>query len=138
MKKSVKKAQKKISQKKTSVKALKSAPRAVSKPLPRKEFGVTPLLDRVLIKPFTEEALRQAQGEGHFGIILPESVTEEKSAQGRVIAVGEGRMVDGKRVALSVSVGDIVVFSKYGYDEIAYKGEDYYLLKEDQILAILN
>jgi chaperonin GroES len=138
MKKSVKKAQKKLSPKKAPTKAAKPAMRPVAKNAPKKEFGVIPLLDRVLIKPFTEEALRQAEGEGHFGILLPESVTEEKSAQGTVIAVGQGRIVDGKRVSLSVSVGDVVLFSKYGYDEVTYKGEEFYLLKEDQILAILN
>jgi chaperonin GroES len=126
-----KKSAKKASKKKTT----KSVSRpGAQKPSPRS--GIVPLLDRVLVKPFTEEEARGTTD--HFGIILPESVKEEKSAQGRVVAVGEGRMVDGKRVALSVAVGDVVIFSKYGYDEVTYKGEEFYLLKEDNILAIIN
>lgn len=103
---------------------------------------IKPLGDRVLVRPFTEEALRllrQAQGKKpSFGIILPESVTKEKSAQGKVLAVGEGKWVDGKLVPVRVKVGDTVVFSKYGYDEVEQDGQELYLLKEDNILAVIK
>jgi len=97
------------------------------------------MADRVLVKPFTEEALRDSQGKSSsFGIILPESVTKEKSAQGEVLAVGEGKWVDGKLVPTRVKVGDIVIFSKYGYDEVEHKGAELYLIKEENILAIIK
>lgn len=100
---------------------------------------IKPLADRVLIRPFTEEDLRKAQGKGSsFGIILPESVTKEKSAQGKVLAIGEGKWVEGKLVPIRVKVGDTVIFSKYGYDEIEHEGAELYLLKEENILAVIK
>lgn len=100
---------------------------------------VRPFGDRVLVRPFTEEALRLAQGKKpSSGIILPDSVTKEKSAQGKVLAVGVGKYVDGKLVPVRVKVGDIIFFSKYGYDEVEYGGEELYLLKEENILAVIE
>ena len=107
---------------------------------------IKPFGDRVLVRPFTEEELRlrpattrQAQGKKPtFDIILPESVTKAKSAQGKVLAVGEGKWVEGKLVPVRLKVGDIVVFSKYGYDEVEQEGEELYLLKEDSILAVIK
>jgi chaperonin GroES len=55
-----------------------------------------------------------------------------------VVAVGKGDYVDGKLVPMTVKVGDKVAFSKYGYEEISMKGEDYFLIKEDSILAIIK
>ena len=55
-----------------------------------------------------------------------------------VVAVGKGEYKDGKLVSVSVNVGDKIAFSKYGYDEISIEGEEYYLIKEDNILAILK
>ncbi len=104
-----------------------------------KKSTITPLGDRVLVRPFTEEDLRKSQGKkASFGIILPESMTKEKSAQGKVLAVGEGKFVDGKLQPVRVKVGDTVIFSKYGYDEVEQDGEELYLLKEDSILAKLT
>lgn len=100
---------------------------------------INPYGDRILVKPFTEEALRKAQGKsGSYGIILPDSVTKEKSAQGKVLAVGEGRLIEGKLIPIKVKIGDTVIFSKYGYDEVEEEGEEFYLLKEDNILAIIK
>ena len=98
---------------------------------------IVPLGDRVLIKPFSEEALRQAQGKKST-FILPESMTKEKSAQGKVLAVGEGKLVEGKIVPIRVKVGDTVIFSKYGYDEVEQNGVELYLIKEDNILAVIK
>ena len=106
---------------------------------PTRGYLIKPLADRLLVKPFTEEALRLAQGKKpSYGIILPDSVSKEKSAQGKVLAVGEGRWEDGKLVPIRVKVGDTVIFSKYGYDEVEQDGEELYLLKEDNILAIIK
>ena len=87
---------------------------------------IIPLGDRVLVKPFTEEALRQAQGKSSkLKFVLPESMTKEKSAQGKVVAVGDVK---------KVKKGDIVLFSKYNYDEV----DDLYLIKEEHLLAIIK
>ena len=119
---------KKVSKKKT---IRKSAPKAVI----RGDGKIMPLGSRVLIRPFTKEELEK---KNSFGIILPDSNTKEKSEQGQVLAVGPGDIDDGKRVPPSVKVGDKVVFSKYGYDEITIEGEELYLIKEENILAVLK
>ncbi len=100
-----------------------------------KNTKIVPLGDRVLVRPFKEEEVKSV---GKFKIILPESVTKEKSDQGKVLAVGEGKMVDGKLQPVRVKVGDTVIFSKYGYDEVTQGDEELYLLKEENILAIVK
>lgn len=97
--------------------------------------GIEPLGSRVLVKPFTKEEL---QTKNSFGIILPEKDSKEKSEQGMVVAVGRGDYVDGKLVPMTVKVGDKVAFSKYGYEEISVGSEEYFLIKEDSILAIIR
>jgi len=100
---------------------------------------IIPLGDRVLVKPFTEEDLRKSAGQkSALNFVLPESMTKEKSAQGKVLAVGEGKYVDGKIQPIRLKVGDMVIFSKYGYDEVEQNGEELYLLKEENILAIIK
>lgn len=128
-------AKKKSIKTKKTKKAKKVVRKAPSKKVVKKSSGIKPLGDRVLVRPFTEEDVK---GTSHYGIVLPESVTKEKSAQGKVIAVGEGKFVDGKLVPVNVSVGETVIFSKYGYDEVEHKGEELYLLKEENILAVIN
>jgi chaperonin GroES len=100
--------------------------------------SIKPLGDRVLIKPYSKEDLRKNEGKPKLDFVLPESMTQEKSAQGRVVAVGDGRWIDGKLIPVNVKVGDTVVFSKYSYDEVEYAGEEFYLLREENLLAILN
>src|SRR3989304_848504 len=86
---------------------------------------IKPFSDRVLVRPFTEEALpKKHSKKSSLNITLPESVIKEKSAQGKVLAVGEGKWVDGKLEPMRVKVGDVVVFSKYGYDEVEQNGEE--------------
>ena len=100
---------------------------------------IKPHGDRILVRPFTEEALRRTKGANpSYGIILPDTVTKEKSAQGKVLAVGEGKWVDDKLVPMRIKVGDTVIFSKYGYDEVEHNGEELYLLKEENILAVIK
>lgn len=87
---------------------------------------IIPLGDRVLVKPFTEQDLKKSEGKkSSLKFILPESMTKEKSAQGKVVAVGEVK---------KVKVGDTVIFSKYSYDEV----DDLYLIKEENLLAIIK
>jgi len=99
------------------------------------KIGVVPLRDRVLVRPLTEEEL---EGKTASGIIIPETVDKEKPEQGEVIAVGEGEYDDGKLIPIPVNVGDRIVFSRYGYDEVKYKGKEYFIIKAENILAVLN
>ncbi|MDO8728969.1 MAG: co-chaperone GroES [bacterium] len=98
---------------------------------------IKPFGDRVLVQPFTEDQIK-GDKSNHYGIVLPDSVSKEKSAQGKVLAIGEGKWVDGKLVPIRIKVGDIVIFSKYGYDEVEHNDEELYLLKEENILAIIK
>jgi chaperonin GroES len=96
---------------------------------------ITPLGDRVLIKPSTAAEIEK---KNDFGIIIPETISKERPEQGRVVAVGEGRYENGKLVPVKVKVGDMVVFSKYGFDEVKDGADELYILKEDSILAIIR
>lgn len=110
--------------------------KAISKPeLARPK--IKPFGDRVLVKPFTEDELRGGK-KNHYGIVIPDTVSKEKSAQGKVVAVGEGKREDGKLVPVQIKVGDKIVFSKYSYDEVEYEGGEYYLVKEENILAVIK
>lgn len=117
---------------------MKSKPKIKIKTIkksPENKGNIAPLGSRVLIKPFTKEELEK---KNSFGIILPDSQGKEKSEQGMVLAVGPGESKDGKRIPPAVRVGDKVVFSKYGYDDVTVDGEELYLIKEENILAVLK
>lgn len=94
--------------------------------------NLKPLGDKVVVQ------LMEQEEKTASGIYLPDSA-KKKPQEGKVIAVGEGRVLDsGERNALSVKVGDRVLFSKYGGNEVNLDGQDYTILDEDQIYAILN
>ena len=98
--------------------------------------GVQPLGDRVLLKPLSAE---EAGTTTSFGIIIPETVDKEKPEQGTVIAVGPGkRDEDGNLWPVNVQIGDKVMFSKYGYDELKVNDVEYYIVSENNILAVLK
>lgn len=99
------------------------------------DLKIRPLADRVLLKPISSDEEKNISG-----IIIPDTVSKEKPEQGRVVAVGEGRWdEDGEKlIPMTVKVGDVVLFSKYGFDEIKVEGVEYYILKEDNILAIIK
>jgi chaperonin GroES len=99
------------------------------------EARIIPLGSRILIKPFTKEELTS---KNSFGIILPDTDSKEKSEQGKVLAVGQGEYRDGKFIPVTVKIGDKVVFSKYGYEDVNVNGEELYLIKEENILAVLK
>lgn len=95
-------------------------------------MAVQPLKDRVVVKTVEAEEVTKS------GIVLPETA-KEKPQQGEVIAVGEGRYDEsGKRIPLDVKVGDRVIYSKYGGSEVKVDGEEYLILREDDILAIIK
>ncbi|MCL6567185.1 MAG: co-chaperone GroES [Acidobacteriia bacterium] len=92
---------------------------------------IKPLADRVLVRPLEREE-RTASG-----IVLPDTA-KEKPQEGEILAVGPGRYEDGKRVALDVKVGDRVIFSKYAGTEIKVDGEELLILRESDILAVVE
>ncbi|MBU1046434.1 co-chaperone GroES [Patescibacteria group bacterium] len=101
-----------------------------------KENKIIPLADRVLIRPLTEKEMEK---KSNFGIIIPDTIDKEKTRdQGVVVAVGEGKYSDGKLIKMNVKIGDKVLFSKYAYDEVKINEEDFFILKEENILAIIN
>jgi len=97
---------------------------------------IQPLHDRVVIKPLS---LEEMGSRTLSGIIIPDSA-KEKPEQGKVVAVGPGKWdEDGeRRIPVSVKIGDKVLFSKYGYDEVKVDGVEYFLVSESNILAILS
>ncbi len=99
--------------------------------------GITPLHDRVVVRPLSEEEMGTTSASG---IIIPDTVDKEKPEQGIVIAVGKGKWdEDGeKRIPLDVQMGDRVVFSKYGYDEVKLEGKTYYIIGESSILGVIS
>ncbi|HCR52664.1 TPA: co-chaperone GroES [Candidatus Kaiserbacteria bacterium] len=99
-----------------------------------KKLSLVPLGDRVVVAPADKEGEKKLAS----GIIIPETVDKEKPAKGEVIAVGPGKYEDGKRIPLQVKVGDTVLFSKYGYDEVKIEGQEYYILSESSILGIVK
>jgi len=93
---------------------------------------IRPLNDRILVQRLEQE--EKTSG----GIIIPDSA-KEKPAEGKVIAVGNGKLNDaGQRVAMEVKVGDRVLFSKYGGTDVKLDGEDYLIMREDDILGVVE
>jgi chaperonin GroES len=88
-----------------------------------------PMADRVLVKPIEREEVTRG------GIVVPDTA-KEKPQEGKILAVGDGRLSeDGKRIPLDVKVGDIVIFAKYGGTEVKIDGEELIILRESDILA---
>jgi chaperonin GroES len=93
---------------------------------------VRPIGDRVLVKPGKEEEVKKG------GIIIPDTA-KEKPQEGKVVAVGTGKVDEnGKKIPFEVKVGDRVLVSKYGGTEIKIDGEEYQILREDDILGIVD
>jgi chaperonin GroES len=98
----------------------------------RKDMKVRPLQDRLLVKRIEEE--EKTKG----GIIIPDTA-KEKPQEGRVMAVGPGKAADdGKVIPLSVETGDRILFSKYAGTEIKLDGEEHLIVREDDVLAVLE
>jgi len=98
----------------------------------RDRMKIKPLQDRILIKRIEEE--EKTKG----GIIIPDAA-KEKPQEGRVVAVGEGKLLDsGIKVAPAVKAGDKILFGKYSGTEIKVDGEEHLILREDNVLAIVE
>ena len=98
----------------------------------KKKIKVEPLDDRVMILPL--EAEEKTEG----GIVLPDT-EKEKPQKGKVVAVGTGKLLDdGSRAKMSLKVGDIVLFGKYSGTEVKIDGEDYSIMSESDVLAVVG
>ena len=95
-------------------------------------MNVRPLHDRIIVQ-------RLEEGEQRVGgIIIPDSA-KEKPQQGKVVAAGAGKAKDdGKRIALDVKAGDLILFGKYSGQEIKLDGEEYLIMREDEVLAVIE
>lgn len=94
--------------------------------------SIKPLEDRVVIQTV------EAEQTTSFGLVLPDTA-KEKPQEGKVVAVGPGRIDDnGKRVPVDVAKGDLVIYSKYGGTEVKYDGEEYLILSARDILAVVT
>ena len=96
------------------------------------KVGIRPLHDRVIVA-------RIEEGEQKVGgIIIPDSA-KEKPQQGKVVGVGSGKIEeDGKRIPLDVKDGDTILFGKYSGQEVRVDGEDYLIMREDEVLAVIE
>ena len=95
-------------------------------------MNVRPLHDRIIVQ-------RIEEGEQKIGGIIIPDTAKEKPQQGKVIAAGAGKVKDdGKRIALDVKAGDSILFGKYSGQEIKLDGEEYLIMKEDEVLAIIE
>jgi len=95
-------------------------------------MNVRPLYDRIVVKRIEEKEMKIG------GLFIPDNA-KEKPQEGEVVAVGKGkRLEDGKIVALDVKVGDRILFGKYSGSEIKLDGEEYMIMREDEVLGILD
>ncbi|MEN8780172.1 MAG: co-chaperone GroES [Desulfobacterales bacterium] len=91
-----------------------------------------PLQDRILVQRVEEETKTKG------GIIIPDTA-KEKPAEGKVVAVGNGKVgEDGKRTALEVKKGDLILFGKYSGTEVKIEGEEYLIMREDDVLGVIG
>ncbi|PVZ07881.1 chaperonin GroES [Actinomycetospora cinnamomea] len=94
--------------------------------------NIKPLEDKLVVQASEAETTTAS------GIVIPDTA-KEKPQEGKVLAVGPGRVDDnGNRIPLDVAVGDVVIFSKYGGTEVKYNGEDYLILSSRDVLAVVN
>ena len=93
---------------------------------------IRPLHDRILVERLEEQEVKRG------GIIIPDTA-KEKPQQGKVTAVGNGKAKDdGKRIPLDVKAGDTILFGKYSGQEIKLDGEEYLIMREDEVLAVIE
>jgi chaperonin GroES len=97
-----------------------------------RKMKIRPLQDRIIVKRVEEASTTKG------GIIIPDTA-KEKPAEGEIVAVGNGKVGDdGKRVALEVKVGDRILFSKYGGTDVKISGDDYLIMREDDVLGVIE
>jgi chaperonin GroES len=95
-------------------------------------MSIRPLHDRIIVQ-------RLEEGEQKIGGIIIPDTAKEKPQQGKVIAAGNGKVNDeGKRVPLDVKAGDLILFGKYTSQEVKLDGEEYLIMREDEVLAVID
>lgn len=94
-------------------------------------MNIKPLGDRIIIKVIESEETTKS------GIVLP-GTAKEKPMQGEVLAVGSGELVDGKKIPLELKVGDKVIYSKYAGTEVKMDGKEYLILRQNDVLAVIE
>jgi len=96
-------------------------------------MNLKPLRDRVVIKPMEAEETTKS------GIVIPDTARKERPQEGEIVAVGEGKLDEkGKPMPMSVKVGDKVIYSKYGGSEVKIDDQEYLIMREEDILAIVS
>jgi chaperonin GroES len=96
-------------------------------------MNIRPLQDRIIVERIEEETTTKG------GIIIPDTVSKEKPQEGKVIAVGKGKVTpEGKLLPLDVKKGDLVLFGKYAGSEIKVDGVEYLIMREDDILGVVE
>ncbi len=93
---------------------------------------IKPLSNNVVIEPI-EEATTTASG-----IVLPDTAEKDKPQKGKIVSVGPGKMSDGQRIPMEIKVGDKVIFERYSPSKIKINGDEYLLISESDILAIID
>ena len=94
-------------------------------------MNVKPLADNILVEPLEREQTTPS------GIVIPDTA-KEKPQEGRVISVGPGRLEEGKRIAPEIKKGDTVIYKKWGGNEVKVDGKDMLLVKEEDVLAVVE
>jgi chaperonin GroES len=95
-------------------------------------MDIRPLHDRVIVR-------RLDEGEQKIGRIIIPDTAKEKPQQGKVVAVGNGKLNDdGKRIPLDIKAGDLILFGKYTSQEVKLDGEEYLIMREDEVLAVID
>ena len=94
-------------------------------------MNVKPLADRVLVKPLEQDEVKKG------GIIIPDTA-KEKPQEGEVVEAGPGRTEDGKRIAMDVKKGDRILYGKYSGSEVSVDGQEYLIMRESDILAVIK
>lgn len=101
-----------------------------------KKITILPLFDRVLVEALSEE---EKLKKTKTGIVLPETVDKEKVDRGRVVATGPGRTnEDGKKIPVGVKKGQLVVFTEFSAEKIKVEDKEYYIVSENNILAVIE
>lgn len=97
-------------------------------------MNLKPLKDQILVEEIQKEEIRES------GIIIPDTAEKEGPVQGRVVAIGDGVINQkGERIPLSIKVGDNILFKKgYGVDQIKFDGNEYLIMKEDDVIGIIK
>ena len=96
-------------------------------------MNIKPLGDHIVVKVLEKEEVTAS------GIVLPDTVEKEKKAEGEVVAIGPGKMMEsGQRATMEVAVGQKILFKKWGGDEVEVEGKEYKIISQEDVLAIIS